>query len=225
MEELRNYAVEVNKVWAEKLGINPSKAITCVKPSGTVSQLVDTSSGIHTRHSPFYLRTVRADQKDPLAKLMKDQGFPCEPDVMMPNSNYVFTFPVKSPEDSVFRDDRNAIEQLTLWLTYQRHWCEHKPSITVNVKEHEWMRVGAWVYDHFDEISGIAFLPHDGGHYAQAPYQEIDEETYEEWVDRMPVGYDWSKLNEYESHDTTKGTQEYACTGGVCEIVDIVEEG
>jgi len=191
------------------------------KPSGTVSQLVDSASGIHSRHSPYYIRTVRADKKDPLAKYMTDVGFPVEDAQNKPDSVSVFSFPIKSPENSIFRDDRTAIEQLELWLTYQRHWCEHKPSITVYVKDEEWMEVGAWVYKYFDEISGISFLPHSNHTYKQAPYQEISEEEYNTLLENMPKDVDWSKLGDYEKEDHTKGVQTYSCTGGVCEVVDL----
>lgn len=219
--ELKEVAIETNREWAEKLGINVSGAITCVKPSGTVSQLVDSASGIHTRHSPFYIRTVRADKKDPLAQLMVDAGFPVEDDVTKPETTYVFSFPMRSPEDAICRSDRTAIEQLEVWLMYQRSWCEHKPSVTINVKDGEWLEVGAWVYKHFDEVSGISFLPYDGGTYRQAPYQSITEEEYADWLDKMPRDVDWSKLGEYENVDNTSGSQTLSCTGSSCEIVDI----
>ena len=199
-----------------------SAAVTCVKPSGTVSQLVDSASGIHPRYAPYYIRTVRADQKDPLAQMMKAAGFPCEPDVMQPDKLYVFSFPMKAPDGAVFRDDRNAIEQLELWLMYQRYWCEHKPSITVYVRDHEWLGVGAWVYKHFDEMSGVSFLPHSDHTYQQAPYQEITVEQYHKAVADMPVGVDWSMLRHFEMDDTTTSSQTLSCTGGSCEIVDIV---
>lgn len=221
LEELKEEAVETNKEWADKLGIPASTAITCVKPSGTVSQLVDSASGIHPRYSEYYVRTVRADKKDPLAIMMKDKGFPVEDDAMKPESTYVFSFPMKAPSHAVFRNDRTAIEQLEHWLLYQRHWCEHKPSVTVYVKEGEWQGVGAWVYEHFDEMSGVSFLPHSDHTYKQAPYQEIDEESYNELIKLMPKDVDWSELSEYEDSDLTIGSQELSCTGGACEIVDI----
>ena len=224
LQALQQVAIKTNKAWADRLGINPATAVSAVKPSGTVSQLVDSASGIHPRYSPYYIRTVRADKKDPLAQLMNDMGFPVENDVTKPDSTYVFSFPMKAPEGSVYRDDRTALEQLNLWLTYQRYWCEHKPSITVYVKEHEWMEVGAWVYKHFDEVSGISFLPHTEHTYQQAPYQEITEEEYKEAVKRMPQDVNWDRLGEYETKDHTQGTKEYACTGGVCEVVDLVSE-
>ena len=221
LEHLKNVAITTNAEWASRLGIPASAAITCVKPSGTVSQLVDSASGIHARHSTYYIRTVRGDNKDPLTQFMKDQGIPNEPDVMKPENTTVFSFPMKSPEGAITRNDMTAIEQLELWLIYQRHWCEHKPSITVTVRDHEWMAVGAWVYEHFDEVSGISFLPHSDHTYQQAPYQEVGKHEYEELLALMPKKIDWSKLSEYEFEDTSKGTSTFACVGGVCEIVDI----
>ena len=223
LDELKNVAIETNLEWSEKLGIKQSTAITCVKPSGTVSQLVDSASGIHPRYSPYYIRTVRADKKDPLAKFMKDRGFPVEDDVMKPDSTYVFSFPMKAPEDAVFRDDRNAIEQLEHWLTYQRHWCEHKPSVTIYVKDSEWMDVGAWVYRHFDEMSGVSFLPHSDHTYRQAPYQEITEAEYTDLVQKMPTDIDWEELGMYEFEDRTTGSQTMACSGSSCDIVDLTQ--
>lgn len=217
LQELREVAIETNKEWSAKFGINPATAITAVKPSGTVSQLVDSSSGIHPRYSEFYIRTVRADKKDPLAKMMVEQGFPVEDDVTKPDSGYVFSFPIKAPTGSVMRDDMTAIEQCEMWKTYQLNWTEHKPSITVYVKEEEWLQVGSWVYDNFDIVSGISFLPHSDHSYKQAPYQEIDEEKYNKAVAAMPVA-DWTRLGEYESDDNTVGMQTLACTGGSCEI-------
>ena len=221
LEHLRGIAVSTNAEWADHLGISPSAAITCVKPSGTVSQLVDSASGIHTRHSPYYIRTVRGDNKDPLTQLMKDQGVPHEACVMKPDTTTVFSFPIKSPEGAVVRDDVSAMEQLETWLTYQRHWCEHKPSVTISVKEDEWMEVGAFVYKHFDEMSGVSFLPYDGGTYQQAPYQECDKATYEELYEAMPKSIDWAGLSEYEQEDNTSGMQTMACSGDSCEIVDL----
>jgi ribonucleoside-diphosphate reductase alpha chain len=214
---MKKHAIKTNEEWATKLGINKASAITCVKPSGTVSQLVDSASGIHPRYSPYYIRTVRADKKDPLAQYMRDAGVPCEDDVMRPDSTYVFSFPVKAPEGTTFRDDVGAIQQLELWKDYQRNWCEHKPSITVYVKEHEWMEVGAWVWENFDIVSGVSFLPHSDHTYQQAPYQEITEEQYHEAVAKFPT-LDWSKLGEYEKDDCTEGMQTLACTGGQCEL-------
>lgn len=221
LEHLKNVAVATNAEWAERLGIPASAAITCVKPSGTVSQLVDSASGIHARHSAHYIRTVRGDNKDPLTQFMKDQGIPNEPDVMKPDQTTVFSFPMKSPEGAITRNDMTAIEQLELWLIYQRHWCEHKPSITVTVRDHEWMEVGAWVYKHFDEVSGVSFLPHSDHVYQQAPYQDVSEREYLEALALMPKRIDWAKLSEYEVEDTSKGTSTFACVGGACEIVDL----
>lgn len=221
LENLRDHAVEVNKDFAKKFGINQSAAITCVKPSGTVSQLVDSASGIHARHNPFYVRTVRADKKDPLTQFMTDMGFPSEDCVMNPEQTTIFSFPVKTNPKSIFRDDESAIEQLELWLDYQKHWCEHKPSVTISVKDHEWLDVAAWVYKNFDYMSGVSFLPHSDHVYAQAPYQDCNENAYNELMKQLPSEIDWQKLTEYEKEDYTAGAQSYACTGGVCEIVDI----
>ena len=218
LEELRNEAVKTNKTWATKLGIPVSAAITCVKPSGTVSQLVDSASGIHARHSPYYIRTVRADKKDPLAIMMKDMGFPVEDDITKPQHTYVFSFPQKSPDHAIFRKDLTAIEQLEMWLTYQRHWAEHKPSITVSVKEDEWPEVGAWCWNHFDELSGVSFLPYSDHVYKQAPYQDCTKEEYEALLEKMPKSVDWSKLAQYEKTDQTEGAQLLSCTAGGCEI-------
>ena len=220
LTDLKNVAVEANAEWADKLGIARSVAVTTVKPSGTVSQLVDSASGIHARHSEYYIRTVRGDNKDPLTQFMKDQGVPNEPDVMKPANTTVFSFPMKSPVGAVTRNDMTAIQQLELWLLYQQHWCEHKPSITVTVRDHEWMEVGAWVYKHFDEVSGVSFLPHSDHTYQQAPYQEVGQREYEELLKLMPYKIDWEKLSEYEKEDNTKSSQTFACVGD-CEIVDI----
>ena len=219
LEELKEVAVETNKKWAKKLGINRATAITCVKPSGTVSQLTDAASGIHARHNPFYIRTVRGDKKDPLTKMMVDAGFPVEDDVMNPNHTAVFSFPMKVDKHSVFRTDMTAIEQLELWLKYQKHWCEHKPSVTISVKEHEWLEVGAWVYENFDYMSGVSFLPFSEHTYKQAPYQDCDNNGYKELLKKMPKNVDWSLLGEYEKSDMTIGSQELACSAaGGCEI-------
>jgi len=216
---LKEVAIETNKEWSAKLGVPESTAITCVKPSGTVSQLVDSSSGIHPRYSNYYVRTVRQDKKDPLAELLISQGVPYEDDVTKPESTYVFSFPMKPPKDSVMRNDRTAIEQLELWKVYQEEWSEHKPSITVYVKEEEWMEVGSWVYNNFDSISGVSFLPHTEHSYKQAPYQEISKEEYEAMVEKMPKEIDFTKLVDIEEEDTTTSTKEYACTSGGCEIL------
>ena len=219
LQELRDVAYETNKEWSEKLGIPQSAAITCVKPSGTVSQLVDSASGIHARHNPFYIRTVRADNKDPLCKMMKEQGFPNEPDVTKPDHTTVFSFPMKSPKDAVFRMDMTAIEQLNLWKTYAESWCEHKPSVTISVKDHEWVEVASWVWENFDYISGISFLPFSEHVYRQAPYQDCTEEEYKEALTRMPKNVDWAELSKYESQDYTVASQELACTAGGCEVI------
>ena len=221
LKELRQVAVDTNKKIAKELGINQSAAITCVKPSGTVSQLVDAASGIHSRHSQYYIRTVRADNKDPLCDFMKSKGFKAEPCVMKGDKVTVFSFPIKSPDGAITREDKTAIEQLELWLTYQRCWCEHKPSVTISVREHEWLDVGAWVYNHFDEVSGISFLPYSEHSYKQAPYQECDEETYRELLSETPTDIDWSQLQEFEDDDQTSGSQTLACSGDSCEVVDL----
>jgi ribonucleoside-diphosphate reductase alpha chain len=221
LEHLKNVAVATNAEWASRLNVPVSAAITCVKPSGTVSQLVDSASGIHARHSAYYIRTVRGDNKDPLTQFMKDQGIPSEPCVIKPETTTVFSFPQKSPEGAITRNDMTAIEQLELWLVYQRHWCEHKPSVTVTVRDNEWMEVGAWVYKYFDEVSGVSFLPHSDHSYQQAPYQEVNQREYEDLLAIMPPKIDWAKLSEYETEDTSKGSQTFACVGGTCEIVDL----
>ena len=221
LEALKLVAVMTNKEIARDLDIPRSTAITCVKPSGTVSQLVDSASGIHARHNPYYIRTVRGDNKDPITQFLVSEGIPAEPDVTKPDSTTVFSFPMQSPIGAVTRYDMSAIEQLELWLTYQRHWCEHKPSVTISVKDDEWMEVGAWVYEHFDEVSGISFLPFSDFVYQQAVYQDIDKETYEDLLTKMPKNVNWDKLREFEKEDTTSGGRELACTAGVCEVVDI----
>jgi ribonucleoside-diphosphate reductase alpha chain len=221
LDNLREYAVDINKSEAEKIGIPASAAITCVKPSGTVSQLVGVSSGMHPWHSKYYVRTVRGDKKDPITQFLIDSGIPAEDDVMKPQDTSVFSFPVKAPEHAITRDKVNAIQQLEIWLTYQRHWCEHKPSVTITVKEDEWMEVGAWVYKHFDECSGISFLPYSDHTYVQAPYQEIDKEAYDTLLEKMPKDINWTALSLYELEDSTTGSQALACVSGECEIVDI----
>ena len=221
LQQLRDVAVKTNKKLAEKIGIKQSAAVTCVKPSGTVSQLVDAASGIHARHNPFYVRTVRGDNKDPLTMFMKDKGVPAEPDFTAPDSVTVFSFPMKSPEGAVCRYDMSAIEQLELWLKIADNYCEHKPSVTISVKEHEWLEVGAWCWEHFDSLSGISFLPFSDHSYKQAPYQDIEKDIYGDMVKKMPPIIDWTELQGYEKGDTTSGSQELACAGGVCEIVDI----
>ena len=221
LQELRNMAIKTNKKLAEKLGIKQSAAVTCVKPSGTVSQLVDAASGIHARHNPFYVRTVRGDNKDPLTMFLKDKGVPAEPDFTAPDSVTVFSFPMKSPEGAVCRYDMSAIEQLELWLKIADNYCEHKPSVTISVKEHEWLAVGSWCWEHFESLSGISFLPFSDHSYKQAPYQDIEKDIYGDMVKKMPPIIDWTELQGYERGDTTSGSQELACTGGVCEVVDI----
>ena len=221
LEYLREVAVRTNADWADRLGIPHSAAITCVKPSGTVSQLVDSASGIHPRHSPHYIRTVRGDNKDPLTQFMKDQGIPSEADFMKPDQTTVFSFPVKAPQGAIVTDNVSAIEQLNTWLMYQRHWCEHKPSVTINVRKDEWFEVGAFVYEHFDEMSGVSFLPYNEHTYQQAPYQWCTKDDFKKLSKVMPKSIDWAKLSEYEKEDTTASSQTFACTGDVCEIVDI----
>jgi len=221
LNALKEQAIETNAVMAKQLDVPQSAAITCVKPSGTVSQLVDSASGIHARHNPYYIRTVRGDNKDPITQFLMSEGIPAEPDVMKPESTTVFSFPMKSPASAVCRTDMGAIEQLELWLQYQRYWCEHKPSVTITVKEHEWMQVGSWVYDHFDEVSGISFLPFSEHTYKQAPYQDINADTYKELLTQMPKSVNWNMLQQFEKEDTTSGGRELACTADACEVVDL----
>ncbi len=221
LEVLKQHAIDTNKELAKKLGIPQSTAITCVKPSGTVSQLVDSASGIHARHNPYYIRTVRGDNKDPLTEFMKASGIPNEPDYLKPEHQTVFSFPMMAPKGSVCRKDMSAIEQLEIWKVYAKHWCEHKPSVTISVKENEWIPVGAWCWENFEHVSGISFLPFSDHTYQQAPYQDIDEKTYKKLAKEMPTNIDWNKLQDFEKEDNTKGSQELACTAGVCELVDI----
>ena len=221
LNKLRHVAVQTNNEVAQQLGISASAAITCVKPSGTVSQLVDSASGIHARHSTHYIRTVRGDNKDPLTQFMQDVGIPAEPCVMKPESTTVFSFPVASPDGAVTRNDMTAIEQLELWKMYALEWCEHKPSVTITVRDEEWLKVGAWVYDNFDICSGVSFLPHSDHTYAQAPYQDCDKAVYTETLSAMPKSIDWSRLSDYEKEDNTAGTQTLACSGDSCEVVDL----
>jgi len=221
LEKLREIAIETNVEWAGLLGIPVAAAISCVKPSGTVSQLVDSASGIHARHNNYYIRTVRGDNKDPLTQFMIDQGIPSEPCAMKPDQTTVFSFPMKSPDNAVTRNDTTAIEQLETWLTYQRHWCEHKPSVTISVKDAEWVDVGAFVYKHFDEMSGVSFLPHSDHTYQQAPYQDCGKSEYEQLLSLMPEAIDWTSLADYEKEDNTSGSQTMACSGDSCEIVDL----
>jgi len=217
----KQVAINTNKEFAKQFGIQESTAITCVKPSGTVSQLCDSASGIHARHSRYYIRTVRGDNKDPLTNFMVDQGVPNEPCVMKPDTTTVFSFPMQSPKGSKLRNDLSAIDQLNIWLVYQEHWCEHKPSITVTVKEDEWLDVGAFVFKHFDKMSGVSFLPHSDHVYQQAPYQECTKDEYNDMLSRMNTRINWNKLRDYEKGDTTSGSQTMACSGDSCEVVDI----
>ena len=221
LPRLKQEAIDTNKEYAKKWKIPQSTAITCVKPSGTVSQLCDSASGIHARHSEYYIRTVRGDNKDPLTNFMIDQGVPSEPDVMKPDATTVFSFPMKSPEGCVTRNDMTAIQQLRMWMAYQQHWCEHKPSCTVTVRDHEWVEVGAYVYNHFDAMSGVSFLPHSDHVYQQAPYQDCDKGEYNDMLAKMDGNIDWNRLMDYEKEDTTAGSQTFACSGDTCEIVDI----
>ena len=221
---LKGIAVETNKKVAKQLGINPAAAITCVKPSGTVSQLVDAASGIHARHAPYYIRTVRGDKKDPICQFMVKKGIPHESDVTKPDHTWVFSFPLKTTKSAICRNDKTALEQLEFWKLYQEYWCEHKPSVTITVREYEWIEVGAWVFKNFDMISGISFLPHIDHSYQQAPYQDCTEAEYKEMLKQMPKEIDWDELSKYEHEDHTRGSQEYACTGDKCEIVDVQSE-
>ncbi len=220
LEELKEEVVETNKYWANQLRVPQSTATTAVKPSGTVSQLVNSASGIHPRFAPFYIRRVRGDVKDPLTQFMINKGIPWEEDVYN-KSNVVFSFPQAAPEGAVCTKDMGAMEQLKLWMTYQEHWCEHKPSITVYYTDEDFLEVGAFVYKNFDKISGISFLPYEGHSYAQAPYEEIDEEVYQKMAAEMPTDIDWKDLGLFEQEDNTAGAQTLACSGGVCEVVDI----
>lgn len=221
LQDLRELSVSTNKDMAEALGIQQSTAITCVKPSGTVSQLVDSASGIHSRYSEYYVRTVRIDNKDPIRQFLVDNKIPFEPDVTAPENITVFSFPKAAPLGAVTRNQRTAIQELELWLTYQRYWCEHKPSVTINVREEEWPEVGAWVYKNFDEISGVSFLPHSDHTYRQAPYQDISKEDYDTLQSTMPKTLLWSDLAFYEKEDGTVGSQTFACGPDGCEVVDI----
>ncbi len=221
LQELREVTVETNRAESERLGIPQSTAISLNKPSGTVSQLTGTSSGIHAWHNDYYIRTVRGSNDDPITKFLKDVGIPAEPDVMNPDKTTVFSFPVKAPKGAITRKDLTAVEHLELWLTYKQHWCEHNPSVTISVREDEWLEVGAWVYEHFDELSGVSFLPYSEHTYQQAPYQDVDEETYKEALEAMPKEIRWEDLSFYEFDDGTTGSQELACSSGACEIVDI----
>ena len=216
LESVRQVCIETNEFLALDLGIERSGAITCVKPSGTVSQLVNTASGLHPRHAKYYYRRVRNDNKDPLTQFMIEQGIPNEPDISKPNSSTVFTFPIKAPENAITRNEISALTHLKLWLVFQKHWCEHKPSVTISVQEHEWPEVGAFVWNHFNEISGVSFLPYDGGTYKQAPYEDCSKEEYENMLKKLPSTIDWNSV--LEDDDNVQGVQTLACTAGVCEI-------
>jgi ribonucleoside-diphosphate reductase alpha chain len=223
LDEMRDLSVSVNDKEAKSLNINPSVSITCVKPSGTVSQLTGVSSGIHPWYSEYYIRSVRADNKDPLTQFLKDSGIPFEPDVMKPEATTVFYFPIKAPKNAILTKDLTAIDHLEMWKTYRTHWTEHNPSVTINVEEDEWMRVGAWVFDNFDSIGGVSFLPAVEHSYKQAPYQEVSKEEYESWISKMPDSIRWDMLSLYETTDGTTGSQELSCVAGACEIVDITK--
>ena len=216
LESLRDEAIKVNAAFADAIGINRSAAITAIKPEGTVSQLTGTASGIHPQHSQYFIRRVRGDNKDPLTQFLMASGFPAEPCVMKPDSTTVFSFPMRVEDGAVLREDLNAIKHLRLWLTYQRHYCEHKPSVTISVEESEWPEVGAWVWNHFDEITGVSFLPYDGGTYRQAPYEEIDQYAYHDMVAKLPTSINWDAF--IENTDNVEGSQTLACTAGGCEI-------
>jgi ribonucleoside-diphosphate reductase alpha chain len=218
LNELRDYATEVNKEWSKKIGINPAAAITCVKPSGNVSQLVNSASGIHARHSEYYVRSVRVNKNDPIAKFMISKGFPNEPDITKPDTTVIFKFPIKSPKGCITRTDKTAIEQLELWLIYKDHYCDHNPSTTINVKEHEWLEVGSWVFKNFDKISGVAFLPYSEHSYKQAPYEEFNKDEYNELTKIMPKDVDWRELSKFEEEDNTTSSQTLACVSNSCEI-------
>lgn len=218
LQHLSKIAHDVNEVYAKKLNIGKAAAVTCVKPEGTSSALNDSASGIHPRYSEYYIRRVRADDKDPLAIVMREQGFYCEQDVMQP-STLVFSFPVKAPSGSVFRDDRTAIEQLEYWLMWKQYWCDsHNPSVTIYVREHEWLAVGAWVYSHFDEVCGLSFLPHSDHIYQQAPYEECNKAEYDKLLSVTPTYIDYEALHKLENKDMTTSSQEYACSAGVCSF-------
>lgn len=221
LRKLKEHAIAINASMADIIGIERSTAITCVKPSGTVSQLVNSASGIHTRHAKYYIRRVRGDNKDPLTQYLIAMGFPNEPDVTKPNATTVFSFPMKAPQGALLRTDLTAIQQLELWKIYQLEWCEHKPSVTVSVKEHEWPSVGGWVYENFDYISGVSFLPHSDHTYRQAPYEDTTEEGYNDLIKKMPPAINWTELNMFEAEDNTSGMQTLACSADGCEVVDI----
>jgi ribonucleoside-diphosphate reductase alpha chain len=223
LSELREISHLVNAKEADRLGIQRSAAVTTVKPSGTVSQLTGVSSGIHPWHNDFYIRTVRADNKDPMTIFLKDAGVPNEPDVMRPESTTVFSFPKKAPEGALLRTNVSAIQHLTIWKTYKEFWTDHNPSVTINVRDHEWLDVAAWVHENWESVGGISFLPYSEHIYQQAPYQDITEAEYNEWVTKMPVKIDWNAFPLYEIEDNTAGSQDLACAAGECEVVDLAE--
>jgi ribonucleoside-triphosphate reductase len=218
---LRTTAIETNEKYAKKLGINVSTAITTVKPSGTVSQLTESSSGMHPWYGEYYFRTIRADNKDPMTQFMIEIGIPHEPDVMAPESTTIFTFPQAAPKNALTRNDLTAVEHLEIWKAYKTSWTEHNPSITINVKDDEWIEVASWVYDNWEYVGGISFLPYDSGNYKQAPYQDVSETDYKQWAAEMPKAIDWSWLSDYETEDMTVGSQSLACVANSCEVVSV----
>jgi len=224
LDELREFAINTNAIYARELGINPSAAITTVKPSGTVSQLVKSSSGMHPWHSEYYIRTVRNSNNDPLTQFLKDSGIPNEPCVMRPGDTTVFSYPTKAPEGAIVQENLSALEHLEIWRVYRNHWTEHNPSVTISVGEDEWIEVAAWVYKNWDDVAGISFLPRTDHVYKQAPYQAVSKEEYEELLSKMPKTIHWSLLSHYEVEDNTEGSQTLACSAGACEVVDIVKE-
>jgi ribonucleoside-diphosphate reductase alpha chain len=222
LDILRETAVSTNQAFALKLGINPSTAVTTVKPSGTVSQLAEASSGMHYWYSDYYIRTVRADNKDPLTVFLKEIGIPFEADVMAPETSTVFSFPRKAPETAIIGRDVSAIDHLNIWKVYKKHWTEHNPSITVSVRDEEWVEVAAWIYDNWEDVGGLSFLPYNDHVYQQAPYQSISEAEYNEISSRMPEKINWKDLALYELVDSTTGSQELACVASTgCEVVDV----
>lgn len=224
LQELRGHAREINNIWASKFNINPAAAITCDKPDGNTSQKVNTSSGIGPWHNDYYARSVRIDKNDPIGRLMKDYDIPCEDDVMDQEHTWVFTFPQKAPENALLRKDLSAIKHLEIWLNFRNNWCDHNPSVTINVKDHEWMEVGAWVYEHFDDLGGVSFLPYSDHVYQQAPYQDLTKDQYQELFDKIPKQVRWEDLAFYENEDNTVGSQTLACSAdGGCETIDLVK--
>lgn len=223
LDELRTIAKETNREWADKLGISYAKSLTCCKPSGTTSCVAGTSSGIHPRYSDYYIRRVRIDTDNPLCVFMKDNGLPNEIDLHHPDTTTIFAFPTKAPENSYTYKNYNPIDHLELWMHYQKHWCDHKPSVTINYTDDSFMDIGQWVFNNWDWVSGISFLPHTDHVYEQAPFEEISEEAYLESIKQVPNDIDWSRLSSYEVEDTTVNSHSLACTGGACELVDLVE--